>query len=160
MSSSLAVQTSRELTIDWPRSSIELVRTLKVGRLSKQHSQAASAFARNAPTGLDVQLFVAQDLEVDFFEVASGLCRLLLKKQRPNDALLLMNILSTSLKMLSRRGFNVERILASRKAEREAADARLREERAKAQEKAAQSLVRHLLLIQRTALTHLRLTEP
>ena len=52
-----------------------------------------------------------------------------------------MTILSTSLKNLARRGFNVERILSARKAEREAADERMRQERAQAQLVAAQALV-------------------
>jgi hypothetical protein len=52
-----------------------------------------------------------------------------------------MTILSTSLKNLARRGFNVERILSSRKAEKAAADERMRQERAQAQLKAAQALV-------------------
>lgn len=60
-----------------------------------------------------------------------------------------MTILSTTLKNLKRRGFNVDRILNARKAEREAADQRMREERAQAQLKAAQALAslrpRHLV---------------
>lgn len=52
-----------------------------------------------------------------------------------------MTILSTTLKNLARRGFNVERVISARKAEREAADERMRQERAQAQLKAAQTLV-------------------
>lgn len=74
-------------------------------------------------------------------QVAAGLCKQMLKSQRANDALLLMTVLSTSLKTLARRGYNVERIQASRRAEREAADQRMREERAKAAERAAAELV-------------------
>lgn len=74
-------------------------------------------------------------------QIAAGLCKALVKSPRANDALLLMTVLSTSLKTLARRGYNVERIQASRRAEREAADQRMREERARAAEKAATELV-------------------
>lgn len=61
--------------------------------------------------------------------MASALCKLILTRQRPNDALLFYTILSTRLKDLVRRGFNVDKLLNSRKAEREAADQRMRAER-------------------------------
>jgi hypothetical protein len=49
--------------------SIELVRTLTVGRTLKKHSQAASACAKPSPKGSDLLLYVAADLELDYFEV-------------------------------------------------------------------------------------------
>ncbi|KAK4046064.1 hypothetical protein OIV83_006387 [Microbotryomycetes sp. JL201] len=113
--------------------SIELVRALSFGKLFTKHASAVSACAKTATRGSDVCLYIASDMETDFFEVALGLCRLLLTKQRVNDALLFMTVLSTSLRNLSRRGYNVERIIASRKQEREAADRRMQEERARTQ---------------------------
>ncbi|KDE08540.1 hypothetical protein MVLG_01317 [Microbotryum lychnidis-dioicae p1A1 Lamole] len=118
--------------------SIELVRTLSVGRTTKRHSQAASAFAKASSQG-DLLLYIAGDVELDYYEVATALCRLLLSKQRANDTLLYMTILSTPLKALRRRGFNVDRIVNARKAEREAADLRMREARARAQLDAART---------------------
>ena len=88
------------------RRSIELVRTLTTAGTLKKDMKAASAYAKLDPKG-DVRLFVSSDLELDYYEVAIALCRLLLSKQRPNDALLFMTILSTTLKNLKRRGFNV-----------------------------------------------------
>lgn len=53
----------------------------------------------------------------------------------------LTRLLHNRLKNLKRRGFNVDRIMNARKAEREAADQRMREERLQAQLKAQSALV-------------------
>ncbi|GAA6035210.1 hypothetical protein JCM8097_006421 [Rhodosporidiobolus ruineniae] len=119
--------------------SIELVRTLNSPQGLKKSSTVASACAKTASNG-DIQLFISQSIEIDFYEVAMGLCKLLLSKSRPNDALLLLTILQTTLKNLKRRGFQVDRLLNARKAEREAAEQRMREERLQQQLKAAQAL--------------------
>ncbi|GAA5977366.1 hypothetical protein JCM5350_002442 [Sporobolomyces pararoseus] len=118
--------------------SIELVRTLKSSAGLKKHSAAASACVQLGKDG-EVELYISQSLDVDFYEVALGICKITLNKLRPNDALLLLTILQTTLKNLKRRGFNVDRILTARKAEREAADQRLREERLQAQLKATEN---------------------
>ncbi|GAA5922620.1 uncharacterized protein JCM15063_003364 [Sporobolomyces koalae] len=107
---------------------IELIRTLKTVQGLKKHATAASACAQLGKTG-DIELYISETLDVDYYEVALGICKMTLTKLRPNDALLLLTILQTTLKNLKRRGFNVDRILNARKAEREAADQRLREER-------------------------------
>ncbi|CEQ42128.1 SPOSA6832_03919 [Sporobolomyces salmonicolor] len=119
--------------------SIELIRTLKSAQGLKKSSHAASACAQLAKNG-DVALYIAQNIDVDYYEVAMSLCKLLLSKLRPNDALLLLTILQTTLRNLKRRGFNVDRILNARKAEKEAADQRMREERLQAQLKVAEAL--------------------
>ncbi|BGP44913.1 hypothetical protein JCM10450v2_000728 [Rhodotorula kratochvilovae] len=119
--------------------SIELVRSLTSAQGLKRSTAIASACAKLAPNG-DIALYISQSIEVDFFEVAMGLCKLLLTKMRSNDALLLFTILQTTLKNLKRRGFNVDRIMNARKAEREAADQRMREERLQAQLKAQSAL--------------------
>ncbi|GAA5870207.1 hypothetical protein JCM16303_001925 [Sporobolomyces ruberrimus] len=117
--------------------SIELVRTLKSAQGIKRHSTAASACVQLGKNG-DVELYTSEALDVDFYEVALGICKILLNKLRPQDALLLLTILQTTLKNLKRRGFNVDRILNARKAERFAADQRLREEKLATQLKAAE----------------------
>lgn len=66
----------------------------------------------------DLLLYFTSSGIDDWFEVAVALCRFILSKQRVNDALLLMTLLSTPLKVLQRRGFDTSRILNSRKAER------------------------------------------
>ncbi|GAA5934189.1 hypothetical protein JCM3775_006930 [Rhodotorula graminis] len=119
--------------------SIELVRSLNSAQGLKRSTATASACAKLAQNG-DAHLYISQSIEVDFFEVAMGLNKLLLVKTRPNDALLLLTILQTTLKNLKRRGFNVDRIMNARKAEREAADQRMREERLQAQLKAQSAL--------------------
>ncbi|GAA6047852.1 hypothetical protein JCM3770_004674 [Rhodotorula araucariae] len=119
--------------------SIELVRSLMSAQGLKRSTATASACCKLAPNG-DVALYISQSTEVDFFEVAVNLCKNLLNKMRSNDALLLFTILQTTLKNLKRRGFNVDRIMNARKAEREAADQRMREERLQAQLKAQSAL--------------------
>ncbi|KDQ54066.1 hypothetical protein JAAARDRAFT_409896 [Jaapia argillacea MUCL 33604] len=88
----------------------------------KQLSQVreASAVARKDEYGGPIQLWLAGNAQVDMYEVATSLCRLLFKTPRVNDALLFMTILSTDLKALKRRGYNVDRILRQQQAEREA----------------------------------------
>ncbi|BGP21645.1 ubiquitin system component Cue [Rhodotorula toruloides] len=119
--------------------SIELVRTLKSPQGLKKHVAVASACAKTAPNG-DITLYVSQTIEADYYEIAVAMCKLLLSKLRPNDALLLLTILQTTLKNLKRRGFNVDRIITARKAEREAAEQRAREERLQAQLKAQSTM--------------------
>lgn len=55
----------------------------------------------------------------DWFEVATSLCRFVLKKQKPNDSLVLTSLLSSPLQLLQRRGYDTSRILRSRKEERQ-----------------------------------------
>ncbi|KAM0748229.1 hypothetical protein T439DRAFT_328208 [Meredithblackwellia eburnea MCA 4105] len=119
--------------------SIELVLTLNFDRRLKRVAQQASAYVKVAPNK-DLQLYIGPD-DMDFFyEAASGLCKHLLVRQRANDVLLLMTVLQTSLKNLKRRGYNVDRILNARQAAREAAEARLREERRQAQIRESNSI--------------------
>lgn len=55
--------------------SIELVRTLKSAQGFKKHSTAASACAQLGKNG-DVELYIAESLDVDFYEVALGICKI------------------------------------------------------------------------------------
>lgn len=88
--------------------SLELILTLTLPHLVKRHAGQATAFAQKAPgKNGGITLFIANSNELDYYEVAQGICRCILSRQRPNDALLLTTILSTSLKTLKRRGFNV-----------------------------------------------------
>ncbi|GAA5986839.1 hypothetical protein JCM11641_007813 [Rhodosporidiobolus odoratus] len=119
--------------------SIELVRTLNSPQGLKKNSSVASACVKAAPNG-NVQVFVSQSVEIDYYEISLGLCKLLLAKMRPNDALLLVTILQTTLKSLRRRGFQVDRLINARKAEKEAAEQRMREERLQQQLQASQKL--------------------
>ncbi|KAL8283592.1 hypothetical protein RQP46_005387 [Phenoliferia psychrophenolica] len=119
-------------------SAIELVLTLNFRDKVKRVSQPASAYVKSERPNL--HLSVGPD-DMDFYyEAASGLCKHLLVKQRPNDVLLFMTVLQTSLKNLKRRGYNVDRILNARLAAKEAAEARFQEERRVAQLKEANVL--------------------
>jgi len=55
--------------------SIELVRTLKSAQGLKKHSTAASACTQLGKNG-DVELYIAESLDVDFYEVALGICKI------------------------------------------------------------------------------------
>mgnify|MGYP000595519187 CR=1 FL=1 len=97
---------------DWLKSCLEVVevggegirlaRTLTFGQTHEQNLQRASAMAV-AEKGKLI-LYIAGNLEVDWFEVAFALSKHLLSRQRLPDVLLYMNVLSTSLRNLKRRG--------------------------------------------------------
>lgn len=71
--------------------------------------------------------------DLDYYEVAAALTRLILAKQKIHDTLLFMTLLQTSLRDLKRRGFNVDKILNARKAEQEAIEQKDREARMEAE---------------------------
>ncbi|KAL5520611.1 hypothetical protein ACEPAF_2612 [Sanghuangporus sanghuang] len=96
-------------------------------------SQDASASAKKGAFG-PIELWIAGNAQVDMYEVAISLCRVLFDVPKANDALLFMTILSTDLRALRRRGYNVDRILKKQRAEREAAE-QARREQAKEMEK-------------------------
>ncbi|SNX84781.1 uncharacterized protein MEPE_03490 [Melanopsichium pennsylvanicum] len=131
---------------EWLRGSLEveeidgaglrLVRTLRYDRVHEQNVQKCTATA--SMRGSKLILHLSSSMEVDFFEVATSLSKYLLTKQRLQEVLLYMTLLSTSLRNLKRRGFHVDKILSQRKAEREAAEAKMREERLKAEERVAE----------------------
>ncbi|KAJ3134361.1 hypothetical protein HK100_003665 [Physocladia obscura] len=56
-------------------------------------------------------LIKGNEAEVDYFDVAQALGKVIFRKSRLNDALLLSSLLSTSLVNLKRKGFPVDRIL-------------------------------------------------
>ena len=64
-----------------------------------------SAIARREGEG-PIQLWLAGNVKVDMYDVATSLCRLLFNTYKVNDALLFMTILLTDLPALRRRGYN------------------------------------------------------
>ncbi|TFK17229.1 hypothetical protein FA15DRAFT_711025 [Coprinopsis marcescibilis] len=70
-----------------------------------------SALARKAPGGGPIELWISVGLELDYYEVALALNKLIFNAAKANDVLLLTTILSTDLGLLKRRGYNVDRIL-------------------------------------------------
>ncbi|KAF5386054.1 hypothetical protein D9615_002424 [Tricholomella constricta] len=101
---------------------LSVTKSLAFGELRLSRKQDASAVAqRNGNTG-PIQLWLAANSQIDMYEVAISLNRLIFDSPRANDALLFMTILSTDLKALKRRGYNVDRILRQQKAERQAVE--------------------------------------
>ena len=64
-----------------------------------------SAIARREGKGA-IQLWLAGNVKVDMYDVATSLCRLLFNTYKVNDALLFMTILLTDLPALQRRGYD------------------------------------------------------
>ncbi|KAN0064579.1 hypothetical protein ACQY0O_002207 [Thecaphora frezii] len=132
---------------DWLKTALEVVevdgaglrltRTLRFGDVHEVNVQKSSAMA--SLRGTKLTLFLSAAMEVDYFEVAMTLNKFLLTRQRLQEVLLFMTLLSTSLRNLKRRGFHVDKILQQRKADREAAETRMREERMEAELAATQA---------------------
>ncbi|KAF9562769.1 hypothetical protein CPC08DRAFT_749290 [Agrocybe pediades] len=102
-----------------------VTKSLNYGSLNLSRKQDASAVSRRIGTG-PIELWIAGDAQLDMYEVATSLNRLLFESPKANDALLFMTILSTDLRSLKRRGYNVDRIL------RQQRDAKLAAESAQA----------------------------
>ena len=64
-----------------------------------------SAIAKREGEG-PIQLWLAGNAQVDMYEVATSLCRLLFDTYKANDALLFMTMLSMDFRALRRRGYN------------------------------------------------------
>lgn len=115
---------------DWLKTTLEVIEIggdgLRLSRIlcfqgqQQQNVQRASAMAKSENN--KVRLFVAANMQIDWFEVAAALNKFLLSRQRLQEVLLFMTLLSTSLRDLKRRGFHVDKILQQRKADREAAE--------------------------------------
>ncbi|KAF8626827.1 hypothetical protein AX15_004659 [Amanita polypyramis BW_CC] len=89
---------------------LQITKSLALGSMRLTQKQDASAIAYRSATG-PVHLRLSNIMDLDMYEVAISLNRLLLEKPTANDALLLTTILSTDLGLLKKRGFNVDRIL-------------------------------------------------
>ncbi|KAH9901111.1 hypothetical protein C8Q73DRAFT_742765 [Cubamyces lactineus] len=100
---------------------LTVTKTLQLGNTRASRSQDASAVARRVGRG-PIELWLAGNDQVDMYEVSTSMCRLIFESPKVNDALLFMTILSTDLRALRRRGYNVDRILRQQKADRLAAE--------------------------------------
>ncbi|KAJ8522756.1 hypothetical protein ONZ45_g741 [Pleurotus djamor] len=87
---------------------------LTFGSHDSRKTQEASAVATREGKGA-VQLWTAFNTQIDMYEVATSLGRLLFEGAKASDILLFMTILSTDLRSLKRRGYNVDRILKQQK---------------------------------------------
>ncbi|KAH9953159.1 hypothetical protein BC827DRAFT_1380025 [Russula dissimulans] len=100
---------------------LSVTKSLHHGDIRHSEIHEASAVAKRESKGR-IELWLAGNTQVDMYEVSTSLCHLVLESPKVNDVLLFMTILSTDLKALKRRGYNVDRILRRQKAEREAAE--------------------------------------
>ncbi|PPQ99714.1 hypothetical protein CVT24_009697 [Panaeolus cyanescens] len=109
---------------------VEIEKQLQYNGLSISKKQDASAVAFRVNARSPVKLCVAVNTQLDMFEVATSLNRLMFDSPKANDTLLLMTILSTDLKSLKRRGYNaVDRIIRQQRETRLAAEAELKKAR-------------------------------
>ncbi|KAI0747853.1 hypothetical protein C8Q80DRAFT_1168786 [Daedaleopsis nitida] len=100
---------------------LTVTKSLQFGEKRASKSQDASAVARRLGRG-PIELWLAGNDQVDMYEVSTSMCRLLFDAPKVNDALLYMTILSTDLRALRRRGYDVDRILRQQRADRLAAE--------------------------------------
>ncbi|KAJ1300947.1 hypothetical protein OPQ81_003373 [Rhizoctonia solani] len=118
---------------------LQLTRHLSHGRGFSATQEASAAAKREGARGV-VILWLAENTQTDLYEVANSLCNVLFARHKINDSLLFMTILSTDLRALKRRGYNVDRILNQQKAERARAEAaRLQMERERKEAREAEA---------------------
>ena len=86
---------------------VTVTRRLSFAGAKSTTSIETSAIAKREGKGA-IQLWLSGNAQVDMYEVATSLCRLLFNTYKVNDALLFMTILSTDLPALRRRGYNGE----------------------------------------------------
>ncbi|KAF9653296.1 hypothetical protein BDM02DRAFT_3177637 [Thelephora ganbajun] len=89
---------------------VTVTRSLDFAGAKSSKTIERSAVARRAGEGA-IQLWLAGNEQVDMYEIATSLCRLLFDTYKVNDGLLFMMVLSTDLHALRRQGYNVDRIL-------------------------------------------------
>ncbi|KAF9202020.1 hypothetical protein BGZ49_007791 [Haplosporangium sp. Z 27] len=85
-------------------------------------------------------LLVTAKGDMDYFDIADALAKLLLKKKKLNDSIWWSNLLFTSLLNLKRKGFQVDRILNAKKAEKARVEAAAKADAAAAAQAAANKL--------------------
>ncbi|KAI6041582.1 hypothetical protein EDC04DRAFT_1265243 [Pisolithus marmoratus] len=100
---------------------LTIVKTLDSDNLRSLRTQDASAAAKRIGQGA-IELWLSSSGQVDMYEVATSLCRLLFETVKVNDALLFMTILSIDLKALRRRGYNVDKILKQQQHDKQLAE--------------------------------------
>ncbi|KAF9079797.1 hypothetical protein BGX27_005973, partial [Mortierella sp. AM989] len=85
-------------------------------------------------------LLVTAKGDMDYFDIADALAKLLLKKKKLNDSIWWSSLLSTSLLNLKRKGFQVDRILNAKKAEKARVEAAAKADAAAAAQAATNRL--------------------
>ncbi|KAK1226720.1 hypothetical protein PQX77_010295 [Marasmius sp. AFHP31] len=99
---------------------VSITKQLNHGDLRLSQAQDASAVSyRPRPEG-SLELWLAGNTQIDMYEVAMSFNRYFFDAPKANDTLLLMTLLSSDLRSLKRRGYNVDRILREQDAQRQA----------------------------------------
>ena len=83
---------------------VTVTRSINFDGAKSSLSIETSAVARREGRGA-IQLWLAGNVQVDMYEVATSLCRLLFDAYKVDDALLFVTMLSTDLRTLQRRGY-------------------------------------------------------
>ncbi|KZS96620.1 hypothetical protein SISNIDRAFT_450322, partial [Sistotremastrum niveocremeum HHB9708] len=99
---------------------IHLVKHLRLGNATTSRSHETSAAALREPRTGPLILWISG--MVDMYEVSNTLLASIFRSHKVNDALLFSTILSTDLRALRRRGYNVDRILKQQRDERRLAE--------------------------------------
>ena len=86
-------------------SKVIVIRSIDFAGIKSSKSIEASAISRWKGRG-EIQLWLASDMQVDMYEVATSLCHLLFDTHKVIDALLFMTMLSMDHHTLQRRGYN------------------------------------------------------
>ncbi|KAG7090828.1 hypothetical protein E1B28_009910 [Marasmius oreades] len=111
---------------------VSITKSLSYAGMELSSTQEASAVSHQS-TGGRVELWIAGHTQIDMYEVATSFNRFFFEAPKANDMLLFMTLLSSDLRSLKRRGYNVDRILREQDAQRQA----IREAQIKASEEAA-----------------------
>lgn len=111
---------------------ISIERRIKFSRLSSSKpvsDRITACLGRNSTQEAHTLYVVPGSLE--WFDVSQALIGLLVNKPSPDSVIVLETMLTSSLKGLQRKGFNVDRILRKKQKEQEEADALVEAEREK-----------------------------
>ncbi|KAG8958915.1 hypothetical protein FRC03_008699 [Tulasnella sp. 419] len=116
-------QTSPKLELDWLSQAdnfiVRYCKTLVLNRIltfqtesiSRVQAVTAATMVSETSETRQILLLLSRNDDLDMYEVANSMCKIMLEDPRPNDILLFTTILSTDLGSLRRRGYNVDRIL-------------------------------------------------
>ncbi|KAF9264248.1 hypothetical protein L218DRAFT_958669 [Marasmius fiardii PR-910] len=116
---------------------VSITKSLNYGDIRLSKTQEASAVSHKAGGG-SLELWLAGHTQIDMYEVAMSFNRFFFDAPKANDTLLFMTLLSSDLRSLKRRGYNVDRILREQDSQRQAQrEAQMQLERQALEEEAA-----------------------
>ena len=84
---------------------VTVTRSINFAGVKSSKSLKISAVVKREGKGA-IQLWLADNAQVDMYDIATSFCRLLFDTHKANDALVFATILSTDLHTLQKRGYN------------------------------------------------------